>query len=203
MLANLDSIITSPRRTRSRTEGHRTCALTTAFTLSTAARQRHELHPSQGDRGDARARSGRRRRSPSNPSPATPASPAPGSTPSPTSKTRSTDCAQQIAARPRRYPPRSAPATNRLRRRLEISNRRNRELADENQRLRRQLANALGQLRRQRTNPTCRTAISRTSQLGNNQPRADRQANQSRRRVVDILHEANPQVTAIPQPLAT
>ena len=34
-----------------------------------------------------------------------------------------------------------------LRRRLEISNRRNRELADENQRLRRQLANVLGQLR--------------------------------------------------------
>ena len=40
-------------------------------------------------------------------------SPAPGSTPSPTSKTRSTDCAHSIAARPRRYHPRSAPATNR------------------------------------------------------------------------------------------
>ena len=34
-----------------------------------------------------------------------------------------------------------------LRQRLEIANRRNRELADENQRLRRQLAHALGQLR--------------------------------------------------------
>jgi hypothetical protein len=34
-----------------------------------------------------------------------------------------------------------------LRQRLEITNRRNRELADENQRLRRQLAHALGQLR--------------------------------------------------------
>ncbi len=34
-----------------------------------------------------------------------------------------------------------------LRQRLEIANRRNRELADENQRLRRQLACALGQLR--------------------------------------------------------
>jgi Family of unknown function (DUF6262) len=34
-----------------------------------------------------------------------------------------------------------------LRQRLELANRRNRELADENQRLRRQLAHALGQLR--------------------------------------------------------
>ena len=34
-----------------------------------------------------------------------------------------------------------------LRQRLELANRRNRELADENQRLRRQLAQALGQLR--------------------------------------------------------
>ena len=34
-----------------------------------------------------------------------------------------------------------------LRQRLEIANRRNRELTDENQRLRRQLAHALGQLR--------------------------------------------------------
>jgi hypothetical protein len=34
-----------------------------------------------------------------------------------------------------------------LRHRLELANRRNRELADENQRLRRQLAHALGQLR--------------------------------------------------------
>ncbi len=50
---------------------------------------------------------------------------------------------------------------------------------------------------RQRTNPTRRPAISRTSQLGNNQSVTDRQAGQSRRRAVDILHEANPQVTAI------
>ena len=41
-----------------------------------------------------------------------------------------------------------------LRQRLEIANRRNRELADENQRLRRQLACALGQLRENgRTRP--------------------------------------------------
>lgn len=49
-----------------------------------------------------------------------------------------------------------------LRRRLELANHRNRELADENQRLRRQLAHALGQLRD--GSPTCRA----TPQLGNN-----------------------------------
>jgi hypothetical protein len=47
-----------------------------------------------------------------------------------------------------------------LRRRLEISNRRNRELADENQQLRRQLANALGQLRDNgRTRPAARQSV--------------------------------------------
>jgi hypothetical protein len=47
-----------------------------------------------------------------------------------------------------------------LRRRLEISNRRNRELADENQQLRRQLANALGQLRHnERTRPAARQSV--------------------------------------------
>ena len=52
----------------------------------------------------------------------------------------------------RRQPSTPIPAPQRasddsLRQRLEIANRRNRELADENQRLRRQLAYALGQLR--------------------------------------------------------
>ena len=52
----------------------------------------------------------------------------------------------------RRQPSTPIPAPQRasddsLRQRLEIANRRNRELADENQRLRRQLAHALGQLR--------------------------------------------------------
>jgi hypothetical protein len=44
-------------------------------------------------------------------------------------------------------PARQRASDDSLRRRLEIANRRNRELADENQRLRRQLACALGQLR--------------------------------------------------------
>ena len=44
-------------------------------------------------------------------------------------------------------PARQRASDDSLRRRLEIANRRNRELADENQRLRRQLAHALGQLR--------------------------------------------------------
>jgi Family of unknown function (DUF6262) len=49
-----------------------------------------------------------------------------------------------------------------LRQRLEIANRRNRELADENQRLRRQLACALGQLRDdtgRRDEPTHRSSV--------------------------------------------
>jgi hypothetical protein len=44
-----------------------------------------------------------------------------------------------------------------LRQRLELANRRNRELADENQRLRRQLAHALGQLRDHGRLPASRT----------------------------------------------
>jgi len=44
-------------------------------------------------------------------------------------------------------PARQRASDDSLRRRLEIANRRNRELADENQRLRRQLVCALGQLR--------------------------------------------------------
>ena len=44
-----------------------------------------------------------------------------------------------------------------LRQRLELANRRNRELADENQRLRRQLAHALGQLRDHGRFPPSRT----------------------------------------------
>ncbi|MGK2879628.1 MAG: DUF6262 family protein [Mycobacterium sp.] len=44
-------------------------------------------------------------------------------------------------------PARQRASDDSLRRRLEVANRRNRELADENQRLRRQLACALGQLR--------------------------------------------------------
>ena len=100
------------------------------------------------------------------------ASPAPGSTPSPTSKTRSTDCGYRIAARPRRYPPRSAPATNRC-----GGASKSRTAAT---------ANSLTKTNDYADNsPTCsvnsattdeptrRTAISRTSQLGNNQPRAD------------------------------
>jgi len=54
-------------------------------------------------------------------------------------------------------PARQRASDDSLRRRLEIANRRNRELADENQRLRRQLACALGQLRddtRRRYEPT-------------------------------------------------
>jgi Family of unknown function (DUF6262) len=44
-------------------------------------------------------------------------------------------------------PSRQRASEESLRQRLDIANRRNRELADENQRLRRQLAQALGQLR--------------------------------------------------------
>ncbi|WP_282100971.1 DUF6262 family protein [Mycobacterium sp. SM1] len=44
-------------------------------------------------------------------------------------------------------PARQRASDDSLRQRLELANRRNRELADENQRLRRQLAHALGQLR--------------------------------------------------------
>jgi len=44
-------------------------------------------------------------------------------------------------------PTRQRASDDSLRRRLELSNRRNRELADENRRLRRQLERALGQLR--------------------------------------------------------
>lgn len=44
-------------------------------------------------------------------------------------------------------PARQRASDDSLRQRLEVANRRNRELADENQRLRRQLAYALGQLR--------------------------------------------------------
>jgi hypothetical protein len=54
-------------------------------------------------------------------------------------------------------PARQRASDDSLRRRLEIANRRNRELADENQRLRRQLVCALGQLRddtRRRYEPT-------------------------------------------------
>ena len=51
-----------------------------------------------------------------------------------------------------------------LRQRLEIANRRNRELADENQRLRRQLSHALGQLRDNgRARPVERPADHRNS----------------------------------------
>ena len=53
-----------------------------------------------------------------------------------------------------------------LRQRLELANRRNCELADENQRLRRQLAHALGQLRDHGRLPTSRTT--RPLQFGNN-----------------------------------
>lgn len=52
--------------------------------------------------------------------------------------------------RPSTPPPAAQRASDdSLRRRLEITNQRNRELIDENQRLRRQLAHALGQLRDQ------------------------------------------------------
>jgi hypothetical protein len=59
---------------------------------------------------------------------------------------------QRLRHQRRPEPSTSIPASQRasddsLRRRLEVANRRNRELADENQRLRRQLACALGQLR--------------------------------------------------------
>jgi Family of unknown function (DUF6262) len=69
----------------------------------------------------------------------------------------------------RRQPSTPIPAPQRasddsLRQRLEIANRRNRELADENQRLRRQLSHALGQLRDNgRAQPVERPADHRNS----------------------------------------
>jgi hypothetical protein len=59
-------------------------------------------------------------------------------------------------------PPRQRASDDSLRQRLEIANRRIRELADENQRLRRQLASALGQLRedtRRNQQPTHHTSV--------------------------------------------
>lgn len=63
-----------------------------------------------------------------------------------------TDEIRRLRAQHRPEPSTPLPARQRasddsLRQRLEIANRRNRELTDENQRLRRQLACALGQLR--------------------------------------------------------
>ena len=69
----------------------------------------------------------------------------------------------------RRQPSTPIPAPQRasddsLRQRLEIANRRNRELVDENQRLRRQLSHALGQLRDNgRARPVERPADHRNS----------------------------------------
>ena len=61
-------------------------------------------------------------------------------------------------------PARQRASDDSLRRRLEIANRRNRELADENQRLRRQLSHALGQLRDNgRARPVERPADHRNS----------------------------------------
>ena len=85
--------------------------------------------------------------SPSTPSPATPACPDHGSTPSPTSRTRSAGCATAPTPTRARRPRPQRASDDSLRQRLEIANRRIRELADENQRLRRQLAHALGELR--------------------------------------------------------
>ena len=72
----------------------------------------------------------------------------------------------------RRQPSTPIPAPQRasddsLRRRLEIANRRNRELADENQRLRRQLVPRPRPTPRQRSSTT-RRAAGRPSQFGNN-----------------------------------
>ena len=119
----------------------------TAQLKSHSARRRHELTRAKAIRA-LRELSRARTPSPSESSPGRPRSPGRGSTPQPDIRTE----IQQLRDTARQAPSSRVPVGQRasdpsLRRRLQVTCERNRQLAEENRRLRRQLAEALGQLR--------------------------------------------------------